>query len=440
MLVRSIGNARLSIAVLLMLAACATPPGTPVSSPTPGIETPTHTTAPSVSPSPVEPGGSPTPTEGGETPTVEPATPSPTAGSPGPLPPISPENADRVEKLARVEAAGLAGFAWSPRQDWLAVVGGEEVTVYAPSDLLAAGGEAPGGGSVIPTGPVNPADVFLSPGGETLGVLLAQEFTVQLWNVQSGELVAALAWTEHAAPALYGVAFSPDWRLIAWYARGTVQFMSVPSGELGATVSYEEFIQAVAFSQEGDFFASATLGTVQDDFIPVVQVWDVNDGEPFVTLSSHEFSVSLLRFSLDAQFLAAATMEGAVAVWQVPEGQLLQVLEGHDAGVQEMAFTNDGQHLVVVSLDGTVRFWDVSRGEELGSWQGMQAAVTPDGRVLALQTNTGDLMLVDPASGEELRELETPPSLSLLRFSPEGRFLAGLSPEEPALHLWGVPE
>ena len=96
--------------------------------------------------------------------------------------------------------------------------------------------------------------------------------------------------------------------------------------------------------------------------------------------------------------------------------------------------------LVVVSPDGSARYWDLASGEELRSWQGMQAAVSPDGSLLAFQSSAGEMMLIDPASGEELRGLETPASLSLLSFSPEGKFLAGLSPEEPALHLWGVPE
>jgi WD40 repeat protein len=196
----------------------------------------------------------------------------------------------------------------------------------------------------------------------------------------------------------------------------------------------------VAFSNEGDFFASAALGTVQGEFIPVVQVWNVDDGEPFATLSGHETPVIRLQFSLDGRFLAAETSEGNVNVWQVAQGQLLQVLPGHNNGVQEMAFTEDGAHLLVSSPDGSARFWDLASGELLNSWQGMQAAITSDGRLLAFQSSAGEMMLIDPASGEELRGLETPASLSLLDFSPEGRLLAGLSPEEPALHLWGVLE
>jgi WD40 repeat protein len=104
-----------------------------------------------------------------------------------------------------------------------------------------------------------------------------------------------------------------------------------------------------------------------------------------------------------------------------------------------VAFTGDGQHLVGTSPHGLARYWDLSSGELLQSWQGMQAAIAPDGSLLAFQSSAGEMMLIDTASGEELRGLETPSSLSLLDFSPEGRLLAGLSQEEPAIHLWGVP-
>jgi WD40 repeat protein len=431
-----------ALAALLALAACITPtspPGTPLP-PTPGpLETPTQTARPETA-TPTVPEPTPSPIETSETPTGVPETATPTGEPSGPFPPISPENAPAVEKLARVGEEGLEGFTWSTRGDWLAVVSSEGVTVYSREEIGAAVGEMPAGGNFVPVGPVNPADLFLSPGGDTLGVLLIQEFTVQLWDVDRGEMTGTLAWTEHAAPALYGVAFSPDWRNLAWYARGTLQFMDVASGALGSTVNYEEFIQAVAFSDEGEFFASATLGTVQGDFVQVVQVWDVDDGEPYATLIGHESPVTLLRFSTDGRFLAAATFDGDVAVWQLAQRQLLQVVGGYSTGVQEIAFTGDGQYLVVVSPDGSARYWDLASGEELLSWQGMQAAISPDGRVLAFQSSAGDMMLIDPSSGEELRGLETPASLSLLKFSPEGRFLTGLSPEEPALHLWGVPQ
>lgn len=431
-----------ALAALLALAACTIPtrpPGTPpLQAPGPS-ETPTQT-APPAEPSPAIPEPSPSPVEASETPTGVPETVTPTGGPPGPYPPITPENAAAVLKFARVREAGLTGSTWSSRGDWLAVAGAEGVTVYSPEDIENAAGDLPAGGNFVPTGPLNPADLFLSPAGETLGVLLLQESAVQLWDVARSELSGTLAWTEHAAPVLYGVVFSPDWRSLAWYTRGTLQFMDVASGKLGSTVNYEDFIQAVAFSKEGDFFASATLGTVQGDFVPVVQVWDVDDGEPFATLSGHESPLTLLQFSPDGRFLAGATFDGNVAVWQLAQRQLVQILGGHSSGVQEMAFTTDGRHLVVVSPDGSAHYWDLASGELLRSWQGMQAAVSPDGRLLAFQSSAGEMMLIDPATGEELLGLETPPSLSLLKFSPEGSFLTGLSPEEPALHLWGVQQ
>ena len=429
------------LAALLVLVACTVPtplPGTPLpETPAPQI-TPTQTAPPAL-PSPTMPEPSPTFTEAFETPTAVIATSTPTTGPPGSIPPINPENAANVQKLARISEEGLSGFAWSPQDDWLAVAGAQGVTVYSPEEIREATGEAPAGGSFVPSGPVNQADLFLSPGGEILGILRIDEFAVQLWDVRTGEMSRTLAWTEHAAPVLYGVAFSPDWGTLAWYARGTLQFMNVSSGALGSTVNYEEFIQAVAFSKEGDFFASATLGTVQDEFIPVVQVWDVDDGEPFGTLSGHENPVIRLQFSQDGRFLAAETSEGEVVVWQVAERQLLQVLACHNAGVQEMAFSVDGQQLLVASPDGSARYWDLASGELVSSWQGMQSAISPDGRLLAFQSSAEEMMLIDPVNGEELRGLETPAGFRLLDFSPEGSLLAGLSPEEPALHLWGVP-
>jgi WD40 repeat protein len=218
--------------------------------------------------------------------------------------------------------------------------------------------------------------------------------------------------------------------------------MDVPSGALGATVNYEEFIQSVAFSADGDFFAGATAGTVNGEFIPVVNLWDVSDGEPLGSLYGHAGPANLLKFSLEGSFLAAAVGDGSIAVWEIPQPEAVNILSGITGETQDLAFSPDGQHLVAIASEGTgasAKRWELASGEEAGSWNGEAAAVTPNGLVLAIHSG-GQLQLIGAASGEALQTLESAPGLAILDFSPEGRLLAGISPEEPAVYLWGVAE
>ncbi|HJW91565.1 MAG TPA: WD40 repeat domain-containing protein [Anaerolineales bacterium] len=380
---------------------------------------------------------------------LPPATPfetsSPTLPPPGEiqapaalLSPISPGNAASIIPLMRLTTDEPVALVWSPRGDWLGMIASREVIVFHPAALNrpAEQSQAPAG-ATLQLVTTNPADVRLSPDGQLVGVLHPDGFAIHIWEVASGTQSRTLAWREHAAPALYGVVFSPDWNSLAWFARGTVQFTDVRSGQLGPAVNHEDFIQSVTFSPDGDFFASAAGGTIGDQFQPLVLLWDVGDGEPLAQLSGHALSANRLEFSADNRLLAAAAGDGSLVVWDLKTRTLLATLHPEPAEILDFAFTPDGEFLVSVSSDGSARLWDLARELQLRAWKGLSAAVSPEGLVVALQPAEGPLQLIDAASGEKLVELDAPPGLVGLGFSPEGRLLAALSPERTGVLVWG---
>lgn len=160
------------------------------------------------------------------------------------------------------------------------------------------------------------SDLTFSPDSTQLAGADLPNFTVHLFDLASGEEVRSLQWTEHASPALYEVEFSPDWRYLAWSARGTVLIMDVDSGEAVATLEHEDFVSAIAWSADSSLLASGAAGTINDQFGPVVYLWEAASGR-LVHQLAQQGSVLSMSFSPDGRELAVLTSGGALQVWRV---------------------------------------------------------------------------------------------------------------------------
>ena len=383
-------------------------------------------------------------------PPVEPTIP-PLSYLPADLPVISPENAEQLYQVAWLAEDRLTGVAWSSDGNWMGAISLKGVTIYETAVLPpACYGE--GCEEFSPTGHFVPAEnpdpigVFLSPDGETLGVLRVNDFAVDLYDVASGQLTRRLEWLEHASPVLYGVAFSPDWSTLAWYTRGSLLLMDVASGEAGPMMSTEDFIQAIAFSPDGSLIAAAAGGTVNDEFQPLVQVWQVSDGEPLATLTGYtQVNISgvadLLRFSQDGRYLMAGHSDGSIAVWDIPDGTLRKFIGGlrSNLPVSDIAMSADGESLLATYGNQTATLWDLTKSREPVTWSGRLAGISPDAGMVALLRPDGRGALIEAATGEQMADLGVNSYLSSLSFSPDSRYLAALSVEQSTLWLWQVP-
>jgi WD40 repeat protein len=160
------------------------------------------------------------------------------------------------------------------------------------------------------------ADLTFSPDGNILAGADLPNFQVHLIDLTTGEEIRSMQWTEHASPALYSVEFSPDWKYLAWVARGSVMIMDVDSGEPVATLDHEDFVSAVAWSSDGRLLATAAAGTLNGQLSPLVYLWDATGGK-LINQLPQQGSVLSMSFSPDGRELAVLTSGGALQVWSV---------------------------------------------------------------------------------------------------------------------------
>lgn len=340
--------------ILLLLAACQ--PVSPPAAATPTSEPPLPTRAPTET--------SPPPT-----PTVLPQT--------GPMGEIEVDNPTRLhwnaesDQLTVETFNGLAVYS-VPALEPLTDFSLDEPTILldvSPLSGLAAIRTESGWIDVvslpdldpvqsIQVAPDYPASASISPSGEWLVTNSPDEIAAIVWDLATGEPVRTLSGFETAAP-VYTVYFAPGGQQLIWWARGTVQLQDFATGEMSPQFQHEDFVSAIALSPDGDILATAAAGTIDEDFVPLVTLWNAASGEPDGLLV-HEQPVFALAFAPDGQTLAAGAAN-EIILWDLDSQQEITRLGEHAEGITALDYSPDGQYLASGSSDGVVLIWQTDQ-------------------------------------------------------------------------------
>jgi WD40 repeat protein len=157
-----------------------------------------------------------------------------------------------------------------------------------------------------------------------------------------------------------GIAAAASWNrpLIVW---------DVETGR--EALSFKEGGWGVAFSPDGKLIATKRKEGVA--------VLDSNTGKVVQTIPDPGASANCLAFSPDSKTLAYggidnATRKAAVTIWDLTSNKPQHVLLGHSNWVECLAFNPQGRVLASGSRDGTVRLWDTATGKEKSVLRGFK--------------------------------------------------------------------
>ena len=198
-----------------------------------------------------------------------------------------------------------------------------------------------------------------------------------------------------------------------WFARPTTNVMS-----------------RAVFSPDGQRFAvSGALG---------VSACDVPGGRTLFTRPIADDFVFSLAFSPDGQKLVAGLGSGIVKAWDMAKRTPESTLRGHDRQVNGVALLPDGRTLVSTAQD--IRLWDLTSSTNLlvlNPRHGLFrcAAISTDGRQLAVGANDGLITIWDLASKQEVATLAGHTRFLLaLSFLPDGNTLVSIGVDQ--IRVW----
>ncbi|HWQ91650.1 MAG TPA: WD40 repeat domain-containing protein, partial [Clostridia bacterium] len=316
-------------------------------------------------------------------------------------------------------------------------------------------------------------------------VTSGSDLTVNVWDVETGQVIRPLSGATQAIVALSTESNSSlvtagcqNGRVVEWdAATGGIQheFIGETLASLAAVPGTNQIVTAhsgnlvrVKNSQTGDnlrvFAGHTTSTTTGVGFSPdgqyvvsggievFTRLWHRTNAQPAGMFPGHGAGTESVTFSPDGARIL--TTFGApvfsAQLRNVQTGVIEREFFGHTGWPLAAAFSPDGQRIATGAQDGTARLWDVATGTLLrvfnspGTWV-RSVAVSSDGMLLASGASDGAARLWNTANGQLLRSFElNAGSVKSVTFSPatgdllvawEDGFLRILDPASGELKL-----
>ena len=251
------------------------------------------------------------------------------------------------------------------------------------------------------------------------------------------------------------VAFSPDDKTLAsGYDNGKIILWDVADGlSIGQLIASSGWIENLIYSPDGKTI-------LFNSYNGTIFLWNLIDGKLTNQLLTSSGKIESLAFSTDGMTIAAGTTDGTIILWNIPMNKRVSQLQGHSGGVASLSFSSDGRTLASGNDDGTIILWNVVDGEPIGqpfmghesvgptgmpqfegegSWPAAIVVFSPDGKVLASESQGSPILLWNVGDslpiGRPLSERISYPSS--MAFSPNGKILASVD-DNGSIVLWNL--
>jgi WD40 repeat protein len=277
---------------------------------------------------------------------------------------------------------------------------------------------------------------------------VAMGYGVGFWNLDTG----AELHFERRPGGVHQVIFEPSGTLLTleqttgvyrWQIRGDVarpgglrldRLQKLPFPRSGHSLSQSRDGRVLAMSVRSLIGLEKSAGT-----------WVLHADQPKQPrhLKDPDADAALVAVSRRGRWVASGIHVGdTLKIWDVQCGRLVRRLK-QGGGVAFCQFSPDGKWLAT-GLDGS-RLWAVDvepwkEGPRLRPGEAVSPVFSSDSKVIAHDTNTGSVRLVEVASGRELAQLPDPHVDSAIPlFTPDGtRLITLTNGTGRGIHVWDL--
>lgn len=149
--------------------------------------------------------------------------------------------------------------------------------------------------------------------------------------------------------------------------------------------------------------------------------------------------------SRDGTLIAGGLANGEIRIWDALDFALLGTIETEHAGFSGLVFTDGGRFLIGTTGDSGTVGWNVLTGESARRYSNAPGepsalAVASDGRKLAIGSKSGEITILDSATGERVAPIvDVNNHVASLSFSADDSWLA-IGTEGGWFHVWSAAE
>ena len=186
-----------------------------------------------------------------------------------------------------------------------------------------------------------------TPDGTAL-LTVEQQGAMKLWDVETGQFRAQVAPKGHFEYIMKSFEFSRDGQTVATFIYGDTRLWDLKKGDLLHKLPDSQTTDAT-FSPDGRWLATASREKASAG-----KIWNVETGEPKVTLAATgNKSVSVI-YNLEGTMLATTNDKG-VTLWDAQTGELLATL---GEARYPVAFSPDGRTMATGGRNDTAILWE----------------------------------------------------------------------------------
>jgi RNA polymerase sigma factor (sigma-70 family) len=285
-------------------------------------------------------------------------------------------------------------------------------------------------------------------GGKILASATEAEGIIRLWDPATGRL-QRLVGEGKELRSVNAVSFSPDGKTLAsGNGDATIRIWDpVTAEELRRWKPHGRSVAALAFAPDGATLASA------GSWDSAIRFWDPATGkEKHLSPFGHRGIVHQMWLSPDGRTLTTLGFDHRLIDWDVATGMGAERrFNPPDFFFGYAVASPDGKRLVAALFkEKAAIVWDIEAGREADRLPAgkerppIGKAFSPDGRTVALGTDTGTILLWRPGTKEKPVELKGHTGeIGAVAFTPDGHRLvsANWAPQGPAseIRVWDVP-
>jgi WD40 repeat protein len=324
---------------------------------------------------------------------------------------LSPANAAQVVQLSHFGDGTVDQVSWSP--DGRSVITAGSLGVYRYSHQLP-------GNTLAEEARLEPHawtySAVMTKDGRSLAAGVADGH-VRVWDVNSGEKLVDLPGD--GQPTL-----SSDGNMLAYIDEdGNLQLWDIPAGKSRITLDSQSRKYAwPIFSPDGRYLAAIAPRHSFLKYADSARVWDIQTGAIVNSLGGPDNDITDLAFSPDGQFLTGAA-GGSAWVWALRAGadpieipfypvQVKGNLNIYDHTVTAAALSSDGRSVAIGTSEKSLLIYEVPSGKLIRSLVGLSAPAhrlrfSPDGALLLSADDDGSLTLWQAGTGAMVSALTT---------------------------------